>query len=469
MTVERAKLCDGLINFSAGKTRQKTKIKKEWLPYSDLLTTKGGVIRDSEIIGFQVSRTGQDTISFRYNYRLNGKRKNLTIGQFPAITSTQARRLVQAKALDVVNEIDPLAEKQAKRIDTSNTLRSYLDHDYTLHMQSRAISHRQYLGSIRKSFPELLDKPLPEITKTDLVKWLQEQMKHYQNGERGYASATIRSKYSTLKTLFSHAVRNDVIDVSPFDKMDRLDFNREEDTKAQVNRTYLSIEQQRAFLASVDAYDQELRKRRRNSRNHGKPYLPDLDALPFASHHKPMYLLLYYMGMRQGDVNGLDWAHVTLDDNPFTSANITKVLEKTRRKVKTPFTLPMPDVVCDALKAWRVQNGNPETGLVFPNPETGKRQDKTCLKRSWNWIKDNAGFQPGLHLYSLRHNFASWLVMKGIPLKTVASMLGHKSTDMVERHYSHLIEGATTSASNAFVSVLEDNNNSILKNNHKGT
>ena len=46
--------------------------------------------------------------------------------------------------------------------------------------------------------------------------------------------------------------------------------------------------------------------------------------------------------------------------------------------------------------------------------------------------------------------------MKGIPLKTVASMLGHKSTDMVERHYSHLIEGATNTASDVFANILDD-------------
>jgi len=37
----------------------------------------------------------------------------------------------------------------------------------------------------------------------------------------------------------------------------------------------------------------------------------------------------------------------------------------------------------------------------------------------------------------MRHTFASWLVMKGRPLKEVQELLGHKSITQTER-YAHL-------------------------------
>ena len=43
--------------------------------------------------------------------------------------------------------------------------------------------------------------------------------------------------------------------------------------------------------------------------------------------------------------------------------------------------------------------------------------------------------------YTLRHTFASWLVMQGVPLYSVGKILGHKTTIMTQR-YAH--EGYST-------------------------
>ncbi len=42
------------------------------------------------------------------------------------------------------------------------------------------------------------------------------------------------------------------------------------------------------------------------------------------------------------------------------------------------------------------------------------------------------------NFHSLRHTYASRLVMKGVPLSVIAAQLGHASTVMVEKHYGHL-------------------------------
>ena len=45
---------------------------------------------------------------------------------------------------------------------------------------------------------------------------------------------------------------------------------------------------------------------------------------------------------------------------------------------------------------------------------------------------------PAASFHTLRHTYASLMVMDGVPLMVVARNLGHAYTRMVEKHYGHL-------------------------------
>jgi len=446
----KVKLTDAIISYSKSGKSGNSKLEA----FQNALIEKGDILRDTEIKGFQVIRSGNDTVSFRYYYRINGLRKNITLGRFPEITVAAARALAKEKALAVANGKSPVDEKREALVTHKLTLQYYLDHDYSIFME-RAIDKKGYLARVKNHFPELLNKPLADITKTDLVKWIQQQTKKYKNHEKGYSADSIRGRYSALKSLMAHAVRNRVIDHNPFDLMETLDFHRNETATDHVKRHYLTIAQQEAFLLSLDNYQEKLRKERRNSRSHGRSYLLDLDSIEITSHHKPMFFILYYMGMRPGDVIGLEWEHVI--DTPF-ACSITKVLEKTRRKIKTPTVIPMPEQVIFILRVWCKQQGNPENGLVFPSPVNGKRMSKSCLDSCWKWVRQDAKFPKQYVLYTLRHNYISWLIMNGVHLKVIANLVGHKTTAMIESHYGHLSSGITDKAVHGFSNLLINNN-----------
>jgi len=88
--------------------------------------------------------------------------------------------------------------------------------------------------------------------------------------------------------------------------------------------------------------------------------------------------------------------------------------------------------------------------FVFYDPETGNRfQD---VKRSFNTACRKAGILDFV-FHSLRHTFASHLVMNGVDLTTVSRLMGHKSLTMTLR-YSHLAPNHLTSAVNVLNSSM---------------
>lgn len=67
--------------------------------------------------------------------------------------------------------------------------------------------------------------------------------------------------------------------------------------------------------------------------------------------------------------------------------------------------------------------------------------DQPIHREKWFWerfkaVLKKAGVRNGC-LHTLRHTFASYLVMSGVDLRTVQELLGHSTIQMTER-YSHL-------------------------------
>lgn len=56
------------------------------------------------------------------------------------------------------------------------------------------------------------------------------------------------------------------------------------------------------------------------------------------------------------------------------------------------------------------------------------------IDSNWAWVS------PTITFHTLRHTYASYAAMAGLPLKAIANQLGHRSAQMVDRFYAHLSE-----------------------------
>ncbi len=165
-----------------------------------------------------------------------------------------------------------------------------------------------------------------------------------------------------------------------------------------------------------------------------------------APHLKPLVVFFLHTGARLREALRLDWSNVDLKARRVVFMD-TKNGE--HRGV------PLNDDAFLALTKLPHREGN-----VFLAPAGRPYYDSgglggSPINSAFKTACERAGIE-NLRVHDLRHTFASWLVMSGVPLRTVAELLGHKTLAMVHR-YTHLspdhLRGAVDLLSNGAESV----------------
>jgi len=431
------------------------KLASDFLKNSEV----GQRIYDAEINGLHIRKLKSGGYFYLYYKTALGKTRTLPIGKYADNTIEHARNEAKKYMGRIVEGEDIQETRKEEKEANSKTSMDYLDSAYRA-VQARKKTGYGTIQSIENFFPDLLDKPILELSHEDITRWQAEQE------STGIKFETIKRRYSAFKTMLNHAARKKYIETNPLILMKLERFPETEEQKAlrKARRTYLTEEQNASFIYALDQYQEEKRAQRRSSRAHGKPHLQDLDKVGFVDHVKPIMLVLFYTGFRKGDAIGLRWDHVNLN-----FAMISKVIEKTEHKVPHEKHFPISPPLLQVLKKWHKQNGKPDTGLVFPSPRTEGRLDETALQAPWKRIKAFAGLPDELQLYSLRHNFASYLVMKGCDLLSVAKLLGHSDIEMLVEHYGQLQPNLLKDYSDQFAEIMTGPDSSKSKIDSSGS
>jgi integrase len=135
-------------------------------------------------------------------------------------------------------------------------------------------------------------------------------------------------------------------------------------------------------------------------------------------------------GLRHGELIGLRWIDVDVDAGRVVVRQaVSEGVIGTPKNGRTR-EVPLCKQALDALRD-RPRNGH----YVFCAPDGSMlthAQTRWPLKRALK----NAGLRH-IGWHALRHSFASHLVMRGAPIKSVQELLGHSSIEMTMR-YAHL-------------------------------
>jgi site-specific recombinase XerD len=202
--------------------------------------------------------------------------------------------------------------------------------------------------------------------------------------DRGLSNSTLNRYRSFISSVFSYALKTNLISSNPVARVGRY---RENDSRLR----WLRPEEERRIRKefTIDQHEWE-------------------------------FDLALHTGMRRGESFWLRWRDVDLERGNLT------VKGKTGRR-----HIVANETAIAALRKLHTRSGEKE--FVCPDNDGSAVRDW----RTWLFAAAKKAKVENFHWHDLRHTFASRLVMAGVDIRTVQELLGHKSIVMTMR-YAHL-------------------------------
>ena len=246
--------------------------------------------------------------------------------------------------------------------------------------------------------PTFGDVPLDRIARKDVMAWFD----RYSGVAPGGANATL----GVLRQILNHAKVHGHLETNPACRIRR-------NPQRKLNR-FLTRDEARRLHAELDRLVAER---------------------PARAAQADIIRLLCYTGCRLSEIRTLRWCEVgtgTLDLGDSKTGPRKVYLNSEAREII----------------ARQARTGS---DWVFPSPCDPQLPLPPSMNL-WRTLRMRAGLED-VRLHDLRHNFASHAVMQGVPLPTVARLLGHRQVTMTLR-YAHVADREVESAAERIGNAL---------------
>lgn len=309
--------------------------------------------------------------------RKAGPRKQVTLPKGTShAEALRLYRVAQAKAAAMSSRPIP------KRFTVEVALQEFIS-SRTPSLHAKTV--QEYgIRSEKHLIPFLGAKPLDLLRSSDVEAYQRHRR------EEGAEPGTINGETMLLRAMVRKAVAWGWIDRDP---LPAGAFTRLPEERGRVD--FFAPEEWRAFLAAVE------------------------DDV------RPVFRALLYSGSRLNEVLSLTWGDVDIPGR-----KVTFTMRKVGSRLKTQ---RMSRAFAEVLEA--LPRGTPRAH-VFTRPDGAPWPDHEVKRRYYRAAR-RAGTRETLTIHSIRHTFASWLAIDGVPLRTIAELLGHSSVEMTFR-YAHL-------------------------------
>ncbi|GAB6145008.1 tyrosine-type recombinase/integrase [Desulfocicer niacini] len=354
---------------------------------------------DQEVIGLKllVSKNGRKFFHLRYRY--NKRKRVISIGEYPAVSISDARQRANEFKNMLSRGIDPLLERN-KQSD-SITFAEFVTQEYIpfakVNKKSWKDDSNKYEKDMKKAFGKL---PLSAITTRDI--------QQYQTKIKARTSAgTSNRHYSLLSRIFNLAIEWGFLEKNPCKGVKKQ-------KEAGGKERYLNKDELKRFLQALDEVEQSV------------------------STHSIRFLL--FSGARMSEALGLLWTNVDIEGG-------TALLADTKGgKARTITLNDLAKQVLVEMRSFKINK------YVFPGAKANTHL--ASPRRLFETVKEKTGI-GNFRIHDLRHSFASIAVNNGASLYEVQRLLGHASSNMTQR-YAHLSDKAVRDATDGVAAQITE-------------
>ena len=346
--------------------------------------------------------TGEQCKSSEWNNRkglITDKKTNQRIGEFKELVEKTYQEIL---IKDGVVSVELLKNRLQGIATTPTTLlamsKTELQSVKECVGKSRVEGTYQNLLYSDKLLTEFVkDKGMTDIVIATITEDLFEEYRFYLK-KRGLATATMNRYLCWLSRLMYRAVSQRIIRCNPFE-----------------NAKYEKTEQKIRFLQKSDVA--KLMALKVNDKE--------------AEQARLMFIFACFTGLAIADMECLQYGHIQM------AADGQKYIRKERQKTKVEFIVPLhpiAEAIIKHYKAEQEKNGGGQS--VKEKGETETRTDNLVFSHDCNRsvmaaklsiVGKACGIRERLSYHMARHTFGTMSLSAGIPIESIAKMMGHAS------------------------------------------
>jgi integrase len=167
-----------------------------------------------------------------------------------------------------------------------------------------------------------------------------------------------------------------------------------------------------------------------------------------------LFQFAFFSGMRTSELIALKWSDIDWGKEVIHVSRA--VVEKQTKSTKTNAGIRDVVLLPPAREALQAQKSHTflAGGPIFNNPRTDEpwETDAQIRKTAWVYVLKKSGVRYR-NPYQTRHTYASMLLSEGENPWWVAEQMGHKTIEMIMRHYGKWIPDK--SKKNGYQSVID--------------